>query len=144
MKGCVMKLRFFLITYTAANLSLILYGALALLMPNILLKPFSEDVYQFPEGAFRAIIYLAALFRLIGFFNCILGTLGLLILRRFKESGQKWYLKIVIASTILAYVGPIVFDNTVGNIGFFEIVEHILFVLMVIFGSIMLRDRRAN
>jgi len=139
-----MKLRLFFITYTAANVSLILYGALALLMPNILLQPFSEHVYQFPEGALRAITYLEALFRLIGFFNFVLGTLGLLILRRFRESGQKWYLKIVIASTILAYVGPIVFDNTVGNIGFFEIVELILFVLMVIFGAIMLRDRGAD
>ena len=80
-----MKLRFFLITYTVANVSLILYGALALWMPNILLKPFSEHVYQFPEGALRAITYLAALFRLIGFFNFVLGMLGLLILRRFRE-----------------------------------------------------------
>lgn len=140
----MMKLRFFLITYTAANVSLILYGVLALLMPNILLKPFTEHVYEFPEGALRAITYLTALFRLIGFFNFVLGTLGLLILLRFRKTGEKWSLKIVIASTILAYVGPIVFDNTVGNIGFFEIVELILFVLMVLFGSIMLRDRRAN
>jgi len=139
-----MKLRFSLITYTAANAGLILYGALVLLMPNIILQPFSEHVYQFPEGAFRVVTYLAALFRLIGFFNFILGTLGLLILRRYKESGQKWYLKIVMASTILAYVGPIVFDNTVGNIGFFEIVEDILLVLMIIFGPIMLRESGEN
>ncbi len=139
-----MKLRFFSITYTVANVGLILYGALALLMPNILLEPFSEHIYQFPEGALRAFTYLAALFRLIGFFNFVLGALGLLILHRFRESGQKWYLKIVIASTILAYVGPIVFDNTVGNVGFFEIVEDILFVLMVVIGPIVLRDRGAS
>lgn len=36
-------------------------------------------------------------------------------------------------------VGPIVFDNTVGSIGFFEIVEHLLFVLMVVSGTLMLR-----
>ena len=139
-----MKSRLFFITYTAANASLILYGALALLMPNILLQPFSEQVYQFPEGALRAIAYLEGLFRLLGFFNLVLGTLGLLILRRFRKSGEKWNLRIVIASTILAYVGPIVFDNTVGIIGFFEIVELILLGLMVVFGAMMLRDRGLN
>lgn len=139
-----MKSRLFFITYTAGNVSLILYGVLALLMPNILLEPFSDHVYQFPVDAQRATTYIAALFRLIGFFNIILGTLGLMTLRRYRVTGQKWHLKIGIASTSLAYVGPIVFDNTVGNVGFFEIVEHILFVFVVILGFIMLRGREAT
>jgi len=136
-----MKSRIFYITYIAANVSLVLYGVLALLMPNILLEPFSVHVYRFPVDATRAATYLAALFRLLGFFNLILGTLGLLILRRFRVTGQDWYLKIVVFSTVLAYVGPIVFDNTVGSIGFFEIVEHILFVSVVILGLIMLKNQ---
>lgn len=134
-----MKSRLFFITYTAANLSLILYGTLALLTPKILLEPFSVHVYRFPDDATRAITYLAAMFSLLGFFNLILGTLGLLILRRFRVTGQEWHLKIVIFSTAIAYVGPIVFDNTVGSIGIFEIVEHILFVSVVILGFIMLK-----
>ncbi|MFC2055404.1 hypothetical protein ACFLV7_14075 [Chloroflexota bacterium] len=138
-----MKSRLFFITYAAANVGLVLYGVLALLMPNILLEPFSAHVYQLPDDATRAAAYLAALFRLIGFFNLILGTLGLLILRRFRVTGQAWNLKIVIFSTTLAYVGPIVFDNTVGSIGFFEIVEHILFVSVVILGFIMLKSQEA-
>lgn len=139
-----MRSRFFFITYAAANVSLVLYGVFALLMPSILLKPFSLHVYQFPDDAIGAAAYLAALFRLLGFFNLILGALGLLLLHRFKVTRQAWILQIVIVFTVLAYIGPIIFDNTVGNIGFFEIVEHILFVLVVIFGIIMFRNRDTN
>lgn len=125
-------------------MSLILYGLLALMMPNILLEPFAEHVYRFPDDAAKAAAYLAALFRLLGFFNLILGTVGLLILHRFRVTRQEWLLKIVIFSTAIAYIGPIVFDNTVGSIGMFEIVEHILFVSVVIVGLIMLRNKETD
>lgn len=46
-------------------------------------------------------------------------------------------------STALAYLGPIVFDNTVGSIGFFEMVEHALFASVVTLGVIMWRDSDA-
>jgi len=136
-----MRWRFFFITYAAANVSLVLYGVLALLMPSILLGPFSLHVYRFPDDATGAVAYLAALFRLLGFFNLILGALGLLLLRLFRVTRQAWILWIVIVFTALAFIGPIVFDNTVGSIGFFEIVEHVLFVLVIIFGILMLRER---
>jgi hypothetical protein len=135
-----MKSRFFFITYAAANVSLVLYGISALVMPSILLEPFSLHVYQFPDDAIGAVVYLSALFRLLGFFNLILGALGLLLLYHFRVTRQAWILQVVIVFTVLAYIGPIIFDNTVGNIGFFEIVEHILFVLVVILGIIMLKD----
>ncbi len=135
--------RLFFISYAAANGSLVLYGLLALLMPAILLEPFSEHVYQFPADATRAVTYLAALFRLLGFFNILLGALGLLILRRYQVTGRRWHLKVVIVFTVLAYVGPVVFDNTVGSIGFFEILEHILFAAVVVFGLVMWRQGEA-
>lgn len=136
-----MRSRLFFITYTAANASLVLYGVFALIMPSILLEPFLLNVYQFPDDAVGATTYLAALFRLLGFFNLTLGALGLLLLHRYKITRQAWIVKSVIAVTVLSYVGPIIFDNTVGNIGFFEIVEHILFVLAAILGISILRDR---
>ena len=138
----MMKLRIFLITYIAANLSLIAYGILALLNLGILLDSFSLHVYQFPDDAVTAVDYLSALFRLLGLFNVIPGMLGLILLRQYRISRQAWILKIVIASSLLAYLGPIVLDNTVGSIGVFEIVEHILFVAMILSGIIMLRERK--
>lgn len=40
----------------------------------------------------------------------------------------------------MAYFGPIVFDNTVGEIGFFEIGELLLFVAMLISGFLHIKD----
>jgi len=136
-----MKYRVFAITYAAANVGLVLYGVLALLRPAILLEPFSSHVYQFPADATKATAYLAALFRLLGFFNLIVGMLGLLLLHRWRLGRQIWILRTVILTTAFAYLGPIVFDNTVGSIGIFEIVEHILLVFVIVLGVVMCSDR---
>ena len=135
-----MKTRFFFITYTVANLGLIAYGLLALFKPDILLETFLAHVYQFPPEASHATTYLSGLYRLVGYFNIIPGVVGLLILHRFRETKQIWYLKIVIASTILSYIGPVVFDNIVGTIGFFEILEHIILAMILITGFIILSN----
>jgi hypothetical protein len=134
-----MKSRIFFITYIAANMSLILYGVIALIQPDVLLKPFLAHVFRFPPEATNATTYLSGLYRLLGYFNILPGVFGLLMLYRYGVARQEWYLKIVLASTILAYLGPVVFDNTIGTIGFFEILEHVLFVLILISGFMMLR-----
>ena len=136
--------RLFFVTYVAGNLGLVVYGVMALLMPSVLLEPFTLHVYQFPEGATAATSYLAALFRLLGFLNVLLGLCSLLLLQRYRIERQTWILRLVIAVSLLAYVGPIVFDNTVGSIGFFEMVEHVLFALMVLSGAIMYRARNSE
>jgi hypothetical protein len=133
-----MKSRFFFITYTVANLGLIAYGLMALIQPDILLNTFLTHVYQFPGKTTYAITYLSGLYRLLGYLNIIPGVLGLLILYRYWKTRGGWYLHIVVASTILTYLGPVVFDNTVGMIGFFEVLEHILFGMILISGFMML------
>jgi hypothetical protein len=134
--------RIFFITYGLANLGLILYGILAIVVPDILFETFSLHVYQFPEDATIAIQYLSALFRLLGFFNFIVGSIGLVMLRRYQIDPQRWILYLVTASSLITYLGPITFDNTVGHIGFFEIVEHILFIGMIFSGSMILVAER--
>lgn len=128
-----------LIVLILANLGLTLYGALALVTPDILLKPFLLYIDGFPKDATKA--YLEALFRLLGFFNCIPGVLGLLLLYHWHSSHEAWLLRTVIVSTILVYLGPMIFDNTVGSIGFFEIVEHTLFALVIILGVVLWKEQ---
>lgn len=135
-----MKTRIFYTTFAAANLGLILYGILALVQPKILLDTFLTNVYQFPLEATEAIAYLAALYRLLGYLNIIPGLLGLLLLYRFWSTRQSWYLRVIIASTALTYIGPIIFDNTIGTIGFFELLEHIIFAVIIFVGLIMLKN----
>ena len=135
-----MSRRIFFAVYVAANLGLVFYGVLALVEPGIPLDSFLLNVYQFPPQAANAVVYLEALFRLLGFFNLIPGLLGLFLLRRLRFAWQTWILRTIILSTTFAYLGPIVFDNTVGSIGSFEILEHILFALIVFLGVVLWRE----
>ena len=137
-----MKVRIFLITFAAANLGLILYGIMTLIKPAILLEPFSMHVYQFPAEAANATTYISALYRLLGWLNIVPGLFGLIILKRYWVTQQGWYLRTAIVLTSLTYIGPVVFDNTVGTIGFFEILEHVLFLLVLIVGFIMFNHRQ--
>lgn len=136
------KLRFYFLTFGAANAGLILYGLLSLLSPNSLVETFSSSVYQFPATAVTAIAYLSALFRLLGFLNLILGIIGLILLWRFRVSHEPWLKVTVMVVAILAYLGPIIFDNTVGRIGAFEFIEHILFAGMLLSALTMIFSRQ--
>lgn len=134
----------FSFTYALANSGLLLYGIMVLFSPNILLDIFSQYVYDFPRDATNAIAYQSALFRLLGYFNILVGMLGLLFLRQWMVQHEKWIVRSLIVLTTLAYLGPIVFDNTVGHIGIFEIIEHVLLVAVVLTGFPMLVDRKTQ
>jgi hypothetical protein len=130
------------IVYGSANLGLILYGLLALLNPQVLTDSFSARVYDFPPDASAALTYLAALYRLLGFFNLLVGSLGLWLLWRHHLDPQSWLMRTAIAVPLLAYLAPIIFDNTVGHIGFFEILEHLLFAAMFAVGIFHVLKRK--
>jgi hypothetical protein len=132
------KNRLFQITYAVANVSLIAYGLMAAITPAILLEPFSVHVYKFPTSAIEAVRYLSALFRLQGYFNLLLGALGLLLLWRWRVRSEPWVLRTLIGITILSYLGPVVFDNTVGTIGLFEVIEHVVFLAALVLGFVMI------
>jgi len=140
----IWTLRLFYGTFGAANLGLFLYGLLALINPQVLTDSFSARVYQFPPGAFAALAYLAALYRLLGFFNLLAGGLGLWLLWRHRLDPQPWLARAAMLLPLLAYLAPIVFDNTVGHIGFFEILEHFLFAAMLVVGSIYYHEYTTN
>lgn len=127
-----MRSRLFFIAYLAGNVALILYGLTALLRPSLLLEPFSQYVYAFPTEGSAGTAYLMGLFRLLGVFNVLLGALSGFLLLRYQLSKQAWLLPTVVASTLLAYLAAITFDNTVGHIGLYEVIEHLLFATIVL------------
>jgi len=136
--------RAFLVVYGTADAGLVLYGILALIRPNLLMEPFSASVYQFPADAAVAIAYFLGIFRLLGFLNLIIGSAGLFFLWRYQATRETWLRYGVAALSILSYLGPIIFDNTVGQIGFFEIIEHVIFAAMIISGILFFTEKRTN
>ena len=139
-----MKTRLFFIVYTVADLGLILYGTTLLIQPGILLEPIRSHTGELTQAAGGVAGYLLALSRLVGYFNILPGVIGLLLLWYLRTSREKRILRIAIVTTFLAYLGPIIFDNTVGSIGFFEILEHILFGLVILLGILMWRGWEAK
>lgn len=134
----MVRRQIFLVVYGLANIGLVLYGLLALIMPAALLEDFAAHVYQLPPGA-AATYYLLALYRLLGFFNLTVGAGGLFLLRQLQVNLQPLAGRLAMLTSLAAYLGPIVFDNTVGHIGPAEILEHILFAAMVVTGLNWLR-----
>lgn len=114
---------------------------MAALQPDLLLEPFSKNVYQFPPDAVDAVAYVGALIRLMGFFNLLLGIFGLILFWRWRLSNEPWILRSVIGLSFFSYLGPVIFDNTVGTIGFFEILEHVIFFAIIVLGVLMLADK---
>ncbi len=80
----------FCVVFGIANLGLFLYGLLALFRPDILYETFARHVYQFPSGAGFAVSYTLALYRLLDFFNLLVGLAGLFLLWRFSIEPQPW------------------------------------------------------
>ena len=144
MNNSFFKARAFLFVYGTADAGLVLYGMLALIRPNLLMEPFSASVYQFPADATVAIGYILGLFRLLGLLNLILGSTGLYFLWRYQVTRETSLRYGVAALSILSYLGPIIFDNTVGQIGFFEVIEHVIFAALIISGFLFFTERRAN
>jgi hypothetical protein len=110
--------------------------------PQVLTDSFSAHVYRFPADSSSALTYLAALFRLLGFSNVLVGSLGLWLLWHHHLNPQPWLERTVMMVSLPAYLAPVIFDNTVGHIGFFEILEHLLFAAMLAVGLFHLVTRK--
>ena len=129
-----MRKRAFLIDHSIANAGLILYGPLLIWRPVVLWDSLSLPVTQLPESDFW-IDRLLPVFRLLGYLNLLLGVLGLFLIWRYQISRQPRLGYAVVTSTILAYLAPIVYDNTAGMHGPFEILELIISAVMFLTGA---------
>jgi hypothetical protein len=100
-------------------------------MPDMLLSSIQQPTSGLPEDSFW-ISSIIPFFRLIGYFNRLVGALGSFLLWRYHVSRQRCLGYTVVILCIFAYIGTIVFDNTAGTIGAFEIAELIVFAAMIL------------
>ncbi len=138
-----MKKRVFLTVYSITNTGLMPYGLLLLWMPAVLLTSLSLAITRFPDSDFW-IDRLLPLFRLLGYLNLLLGAVGLFLILCYQVSGQPGLGYAVVAFSILAYLGPIVYDNTAGTLGPFEILELIIFTAMILSGLTIIKEFKSR
>ena len=131
------QLRIFFLTFGLANLGLILYGLLVLIFPENSMDAYFGLVYLYPEDILFSTRFLSAVFRLLALYNLILGGVGSVLLWQYRTHKQPWMAYTVIGLTLLAYLGPIIFTDTFGEVGAYEVMEHALFLLMLASGISM-------
>jgi hypothetical protein len=134
--GGGVRLKSFIVVSVVASAGLVGYGLAALLVPRILFDVFTSRVYAFPPTAIRAIAYQSGLYRLLGYFNLLVGTIGFTLLARWRSLRDPWLLRLLLALVVFAYAGPVVFDVTVGVVGPAEVFEIAILVALLITGAL--------
>jgi hypothetical protein len=118
------------------TIGLAAYGIMAIITPEVLAAGFqrftSQEWLQFEADSSSAAAYIILLWRLIGLFNLMAGIALTLIVWKWLQLEIRWSWIALFTGTILAYLGPMITDLTVGSIEAFEIIEFALFGIFVI------------
>jgi hypothetical protein len=127
-----------------ADLGVLLYGLMALLVPEVL-----GDGFQSYTGQSLSTLlstnpktgeYVLLLGRLIGAFNIAFAVSAIAIVLMPFRRGEAWsWFALLVANTV-GYVSPIVFDQIMGAIGVFEQLEIVFLILIYIMLGISARD----
>lgn len=132
-----------------AGLGILVYGVSASLDPNVLTAGFETytdatwDGFAASNG--QAADFILMGFRLLGVFNFAMGfTLIAITVMAFRHA-ERWAWWALLVGNTLAIGGPIVYDQAVGYIGPYEVLEYVgLFLVYVALAATasMLRRHR--
>ncbi|MDH3651977.1 MAG: hypothetical protein OEQ53_19985, partial [Saprospiraceae bacterium] len=115
---------------------MILYGLGVILLPNLITD--NLEIYSalnwihLREESPLFVEYIVRLVFLLGVFNILLGSSGLIAVYQSFHKKGKWLLAIILLTNILGYLAPVLFDLTTGVITYIEVIEMISFTLAVI------------
>lgn len=126
------RILFTVVICAIASIGLMAYGGLLALQPSLIYLPllqaadFSRAYYEGSPAYLNGLAYLLA------YFNFLAGLFSAILLVQYLRS-RSWPLLMATHGALLAaYLGPIVFDNTVGVIHGPEITEHVIFGFLLI------------
>ena len=119
-----------------ADLGVLLYGLMVVFVPDVL-----SEGYRISTGQSWSVMlsvspqtaeYLLLLWRLVGALNVAFAVVAIAIVLTGFRRGEAWSWYALFIGNTLGYGSPIAFDITVGAIGFFEILEIALLVLIYV------------
>lgn len=128
--------RFAWAAIAVADLGVLLYGFLALAMPEALApgyEAFTDRIWpDLVASDPRTAEFLVLLFRLLGALNVAAGLAGLLIALIPFRSGARWSWFALLAVNVVAFGAPITYDQLVGAIGVPEVLELVAFAVILV------------
>ncbi len=138
------SLAFAWIAILIAQLGVLLYGLLAVLAPDILIGAFENFTGQSwsallstnPETA----EYILLVVRLVGAYNIAFGVVAIPIVFFSFRKGEAWSWYALLFGSSAAYLSPMIFDQVVGVIGLFEILEYVFLALVYLALGVSARD----
>ena len=123
------------IVIVIADVGLLIWGAMAALLPDYLLGPGSKPILaagyegftksswsQLPDAS-RG--FMTVLFRVYGAYGIVVGLLGTAIAATAFRRGERWAWWALLVGNTIAYGGAMLYDRTVNAIGPFEMLEYV-------------------
>jgi hypothetical protein len=134
-----------------ADLGVLLYGIMVVLVPDVLNEGFRISTGQnwatLVSTNPRTADYLLLLWRLLGALNVAFAVGAITVALTSFRRGEMWSWFALLIGNTIGYGSPIAFDLTVGAIGVFEELEIILLVLIYVALGISAKDvlsKKAN
>jgi hypothetical protein len=131
-----MKAGLVLILITQAGM--LLWGAMAALLPGQLLGPGGTPILEaeyagFTGSTWSALTasspatadFITVIFRMYGIFNVVFGLTTIAICLTAFRNGERWAWWTLLVSNTIAVGSAIVFDRVVNAIGMFEMLEYV-------------------
>ncbi len=119
-----------------ADAAIVAYGLLVLVQPEQLTAGYeshtgtawSEFVRLDPRSAEFDVFQ----FRLLGAYNVAFGLMAVAVCTTAFRRGEVWAWWALLFGNLVAYVAPMIYDLTVGEIAFFEVLEYVFLALVLV------------
>lgn len=116
-------------TILVVEIGILVWGIMALINPNVLTEgyeTFTDRSWEaFANADPEAADFVLAGFRLVGLFNFAVAATLMAVAAMAFRNGQPWAWWTLLAGSTMAISGPIIYDQYVGYIGPYEVLEYV-------------------
>ncbi len=123
------RLRYAWVIVLLAEVGVLVYGVMAAVAPSALVPGYesysSRTWLELVAADTQTAAFILLLFRLLGAYNVAFAVLAIAIAATAFRRGEAWAWWALLAGNTLGFGAPMVYDQIVGEIGVFEMLEFV-------------------